>query len=594
MTTISDIRSQYPQYQDLTDKQLADALHQKFYADMPADQFYAKIGLDTTDAVSARAKAGIERAKAIQNGTATRTAIDPSTGQPTGVPAFSPVKYDRLGSGVAGAENAMTFGFGDELGSYLGSAISGLPREEVLQQMRAMDSKAQSENPGSYLTGQIGGGLAQGLVTGGAGFGASAANTGGTLGRVALGSALDGTIYGGLQGAGNANGDLMDRAKGAAIGGGTGALVGGAAPYIAAGVGAGVRRLISPFASSPEREAAVSILAKEGVPVTAGQRTGSKALQFAESELGGSKAANMMEDQAAAFTDAAMRKAGGSGRATPDNLSSLYDTLGQGFSDLASRNSLTADKQMAQDIATTLKRYGNLLEAQQKPIINNVVGDLVQRVNANGGKLSGAEYQMIRSDLSRAAKSTGNQTLSAAFKGIRDALDEAMDRSINPQDVGAWKLLRKQYGNFKVLEKAAGSGGTDAGLGLINPAQLRIAASSGNRGGFARGASDFTDLAKAGQAVMTPLPNSGTAARTAVRNIGVPIGSAGLGSMIAGLPGAAAGVAAPYVAGRALMSAPVQRYLGNQAAAGAVNPVSNALLSSLLRSGALPAISGRH
>jgi hypothetical protein len=547
-----------------------------------------------SQSADARAKAGIERAKAIQNGTATRTAIDPSTGQPAGVPAFSPTDYSRAGSAGMGAANATTFGFGDELGSYLGSAISGLPRQQVLDEMRANDAKAQAQNPGSYLAGQIGGGLAQGVATGGAGFGISAANAGGTLGRVALGSALDGSIYGGLMGAGNANGDLMDRATGAAKGGAFGFAAGGAAPYIAAGLGAGVRRLISPFASSPEREAAVSILAQEGVPVTAGQRTGSKALQIAESELGGGKTAKLMDRQAEAFTDAAMRKAGGSGRATADNLSSLYDTLGQGFTDLASRNSLTADKQMAQDIAGTLKRYGNLLEAQQKPIINNVVGDLVQRVNANGGKLSGAEYQMIRSDLSRAAKSTGNQTLSAAFKGIRDALDQAMDRSINPQDAGAWRLLRKQYGNFKVLEKASAGGGTDAGAGLITPAQLRVAASAGNRGGFARGVSDYTDLAKAGQHILTPLPNSNTAIRAAVRSVGIPVGSANLGGLVAGLPGAAAGIVAPYVAGRTLMSAPVQRYLGNQAAAGAINPVSNALLASYLRSGALPAISGRH
>lgn len=557
------------------------------------EEIAKSLGSGASQSADARAKAGVERAKAIRNG-APRTQLDPSTGQPAGVPAFSPQDYSRSGSAGMGAANATTFGFGDELGSYLGSAISGLPRDQVLSEMRANDAKAQSQNPGSYLAGQIGGGLAQGVATGGAGFGSSAAQAGGTLGRVALGSAIDGSIYGGLQGTGNANGDMVDRLKGGGAGALTGGAVGFAAPYIAAGVSAGAKRLVSPFASSPEREAAVNLLAQEGVPVTAGQRTGSKALQFSESELGGGKAAGLMDKQAEAFTNAAMQKAGGSGRATPDNLSALYDTLGTGFSDLASRNSLTADKQMANDISLTLKRYGNLLEPQQKPIIKNVVGDLVQRVNANGGKLSGEEYQMIRSDLSRAAKSTGNQTLSAAFKGIRDALDEAMDRSINPQDVGAWKLLRKQYGNFKVLEKAAGSGGADAGMGLINPAQLRIAASAGNRGGFARGASDFTDLAKAGQAVLTPLPNSGTAARNAVRNFGIPMGSAGVGSMVAGIPGAIAGVAVPYVAGRTLMSAPVQRYLGNQAAAGAVNPVSNALLASLLRSGALPAIAGRH
>jgi hypothetical protein len=141
----------------------------------------------------------------------------------------------------------MTFGFGDELGSYLGSAVSGLPRDEVLQQMRAMDSKAQSENPGSYLTGQIGGGLAQGVLTGGAGFGSSAAQAGGTLGRVALGTALDGSIYGGLLGAGNANGDMADRLIGGAKGGAFGFAAGGATPYIARGISLATQPLISPI-----------------------------------------------------------------------------------------------------------------------------------------------------------------------------------------------------------------------------------------------------------------------------------------------------------------------------------------------------------
>jgi len=546
-----------------------------------------------TDDAAARAQAGIERAKAIRNGAPRETAIDPSTGQPAGVPAYSPQNYGMAGSAAMGAANSTTFGFGDELASYLGSAISGLPRKQVLHEMRADASKAQSDNPGSYLAGQIGGGLAQAAATGGAGFGMNAARSGGTLGRVALGSALDSGIYGGLLGAGNADGSLTDRAKGGLIGGGVGLATGFAAPYVAAGLSEGAKRLISPFVSSPEREAAVATLLQEGVPVTAGQRTGSNALRYAESELGGSKAAGMMEKQAEAFTDAAMKKAGASGRATPDNLSALNDRLGQAFNDISARNTMVADQQLAQDVGKTFSRYNKLLETQQKPIIQNILGDLVERVNANGGTLPGVEYQAIRSDLSRAASSTNNQTLGAAFRGIRDALDSAMERSINPADAGAWSALRQQYGNMKVLQRAATGGGENAGLGLISPAQLRIAATTGRRGQFAMGKGDFDALAKAGQAIMTPLPNSGTAARSAVRNLGAPLGSAGLGYAVANLPGAIAGAAAPYVAGRALMSAPVQSYLGNQAATGSLNPVTNALLAAILRQGAVPAIAGR-
>lgn len=46
--TIQDIRQQYPQYSDMSDQQLADSLHQKFYSDMPQDQFYQKIGFNSS------------------------------------------------------------------------------------------------------------------------------------------------------------------------------------------------------------------------------------------------------------------------------------------------------------------------------------------------------------------------------------------------------------------------------------------------------------------------------------------------------------------------------------------------------------------
>lgn len=49
MATIAEIRKQYPQYSDLSDKQLADSLRAKFYSDIPQDDFYRRIGLGGTD-----------------------------------------------------------------------------------------------------------------------------------------------------------------------------------------------------------------------------------------------------------------------------------------------------------------------------------------------------------------------------------------------------------------------------------------------------------------------------------------------------------------------------------------------------------------
>jgi hypothetical protein len=45
MPTIAEVRQQFPQYQDMPDAALADALHRKFYSDMPRADFDAKIGL---------------------------------------------------------------------------------------------------------------------------------------------------------------------------------------------------------------------------------------------------------------------------------------------------------------------------------------------------------------------------------------------------------------------------------------------------------------------------------------------------------------------------------------------------------------------
>lgn len=41
---IAEVRKKYPQYSDMSDGDLAASLHSKFYADLPKEQFYAKIG----------------------------------------------------------------------------------------------------------------------------------------------------------------------------------------------------------------------------------------------------------------------------------------------------------------------------------------------------------------------------------------------------------------------------------------------------------------------------------------------------------------------------------------------------------------------
>ena len=46
---IAEIRQKYPQYNDLSDIELAQGLHKKFYSDMDFNDFTQKIGVRTSE-----------------------------------------------------------------------------------------------------------------------------------------------------------------------------------------------------------------------------------------------------------------------------------------------------------------------------------------------------------------------------------------------------------------------------------------------------------------------------------------------------------------------------------------------------------------
>lgn len=330
-------------------------------------------------------------------------------------------------------------------------------------------------------------------------------------------------------------------------------------------------RAISPLGVSADRQAAGDVLRREGVTPTAGQITGNRNLRAMESELGGGATAGILDDQAAAFTDAAMRRAGGAGRATPENMTAINDRLSQGFTDISARNTLISDPQVGRGIGQTLSRYERVLPTEQRTIVQNLADDIIERFNQGGGRMTGADYQTIRSRLTKSAHAARNSDneFADALRGLRDTLDDGMSRSVSPDDAAEWTRLRREYGNMKVLEKAASGAGEDAALGSISPAKLRQAASSGRRGQYSRAEGDFDELARSGEAILKPLPDSGTSTRINARTLGglTGAGGAGAGALFAGAPGAVAGalagMAAPLVAGRTLMSRPVQAWLSN-------------------------------
>jgi len=376
-----------------------------------------------------------------------------------------------------------------------------------------------------------------------------------------------------------------------------------AAAVAAPGAISAARRVITPFPANATRTDLANVLAHEGVDLTAGQRTGNRPLQWAESALGdmpfaGGRPAETMTRQQEQFTAAALRRAGETAeRASPEVVNRAFDRIGNQFETIGARNQVVPDRQFVSDLVAARDDYNNLVGPHTRaPVVDNTIRDLSHLMGQNGGPLTGEQYNAVTSRLAKLARNAKTDPqLQEALQSMRNALDDAFERTLqasgNTADLDALRQARREYRNLLVIEKAATGAGSNAAEGLISPSQLKGAVVQQNRRGYARGQGDYADLARAGDALLKPLPQTGTAPRQNIQNLITTLsaiigGAAGspAGPLGAGL-GAAAAVAAPATAGRVIMSRPVQAYLGNQLLANApqVNagsPLARALLAS--------------
>lgn len=381
-------------------------------------------------------------------------------------------------------------------------------------------------------------------------------------------------------------------------------------PYArAAGAFAGgvLPRGVTPVPADPTRTAMVRALEQEGVTsLTAGQKTGSTPLRWAESAtkdtpFAGGRAAKIEAKAAEQFTRAALKRAGiAADRATPDVIDAGFTQLGQKFDSLAHRTGVMADRQLVSTLDAIANDYNSLLAPTLRaPIVENLVGELKQMASRRAppgsanGAFYGREYQAVRSRIDALRRNSGPNTsgssdpyLSRALADIKDALDDAMERGMARRPGGAeiakeWRSVRREYKNLMVIEKALQGAGENTAMGLISPAQLRMAAKQQNKRAYVRGTDDLGPLARAGEAIMKPLPQSGTAPRAAATQVMASLGPAIAGNAMFGIEGIAA-AAAPALLSRALMSRPVQNYMANQRAASVIaerrGPVMNAML----------------
>jgi hypothetical protein len=235
MPTIKEIRAQFPQYDDWNDAQLATALHKKFYADIPRDQFNKAIGFEAPTHKALSFEEGQALLDQERQGGAGGALGAGLTGAVEGVPVVGPLV-------MGGAQRAA---------ARISSLIDGESYDANLDQARRATVAAQAAHPNittaGNVVGAVGGTLpliAAAPAAFGAGSGSMVAKTGASL--------ISGGILGGADAAVRSGGDI-DATK---IGTGFGAATGVAGPIAGKAIGAGAQKIWNALTNRSAAQAA--------------------------------------------------------------------------------------------------------------------------------------------------------------------------------------------------------------------------------------------------------------------------------------------------------------------------------------------------
>lgn len=243
MASLTEIRQKFPQYDDLSDAQLVDAVHRKFYSDMPRADFDAKVGFKS-EAEGAAPSSG--RHLYFEEGAAMLDREERAAG---GSGAFGAAATSYLnGMPIAGP---VLLGATQRGAAALSSAINGKGYDENLKEAQALTDAAQEAHPNVSTAAGVTGAVAGTLPMVMAAPQVFGAGGGGLLARSGM-SMLGGGAVGGTDAAVRSGGDVDEILSGTKWGAGLG-LVG---PAVGKAVGAGARKVMDLYRTAQAAKAA--------------------------------------------------------------------------------------------------------------------------------------------------------------------------------------------------------------------------------------------------------------------------------------------------------------------------------------------------
>lgn len=521
MKTIVEFKRENPIYADMPDADLAKSLHAKYYADMPYSAFYAKVMPNEFAEVPGVAESVLIGAGRTGDKLAagTRKLFNLATGDDEDLQTIRAEQATRDAGYAQLQQDRPVASFVGEMLPYMAAPMGlGSGAARTAANVGARGLKAAGARQGA--AGLLRAGRALGRSTA-----ADAAITGGLLG---------GATYGEDQGA--------QAALGAA-----GGLIGDVA-------GRGAARLARPVQSrlGGMKERVADWAKAKGFKLTPGQATGSQPLIKAEAAMRSTPPtsgplADIAEHNQRKINRIALEAVGASGEEVSDTA------LGRAHDRLSSRfKALTQDAQI--DAGDFIDQVGAKMREMDIDDMFDIEGvePWLERVvdRAKNGKLSGADYQRLQSRINSKARSIfrsqqGDREFGFALIAMKDALDDAAERSLGKAQRKAFGKVRRQWKNKVALEAP---GVVNTGTGDVSAASLANVLKRMDKTGFLRGkdTSDFYEAARFGQA-FKDIADSGTATRSYLQNLmtqGLLLGGAGGAAGYASDQGAAPGVLA--------------------------------------------------
>ena len=397
-----------------------------------------------------------------------------------------------------------------------------------------------------------------------------------------------------------------------------GAILGGVAVNKAENF---VRGMISPSGGAdPTRIAAAADLRARGVPVTAGQATGSRSVLNAEADTPmGQLIAGATPDsqQAKAFTSASMRFLGSADDlATPQAMAAAEQRITSQLRSSVAGVDVPPSMPLSLKAADAAKFYDDMTpDAQRIPLIRGILDRINQSMNT-GTPIAGDQLASWRSSLGKLLYHDSEGIRGTSFM-LREAIDEALENSMRamgqPERIKAWQEARDQYRNFLAVQDALKVTKAAGVEGVITPKDLMAALAKQDKAGIVTGRrGEIGEFAGNALTMLNPLPKTvrhglvdsvvrraGPLATAAGAGFGALQGAQflGAGPLMTGLATTAAVGRPLYEFGKdalrgTAMNPMVQRYLGNQLV-NSTSGVSGLAAGAVGGASAVPSISDR-